>query len=62
MLCKKHYKIFNRFVILELLSLCELPTSYYCSKNLLYSLLKTQRFAILLSVTVSKTKNFSSPF
>ena len=29
---------------------------------LLYSLLKTQHFAIPLSVTVSKAKNFSSPF
>ena len=28
MLCKKHYKIFNRFVILELLSLCEFNISF----------------------------------
>ena len=28
MLCKKHYKIFNRFVILELLSLYEFDTSF----------------------------------
>ena len=28
MLCKKHYKIFNRFVILEPLSLCEFDTSF----------------------------------
>ena len=35
MLCKKHYKIFNCVVILELLSICEFNTpSYYYSKNL----------------------------
>ena len=28
MLYKKHYKIFNRFVILELLSLCEFNISF----------------------------------
>ena len=58
-------RFFNCFVILELLSLCEFNTSFSLlfqkSLMLLYSLLKTQHFAIPLSVTVSKAKSFSSP-
>ena len=65
MLSKKHYKIFNRLIILELPSLGEFNTSFLLvfqkSLMLLYSLLKTQHFAIPLSVTVSKAKSFSSP-
>ena len=63
----QQYKIFNAFVILDLLQsmqiyyllLISLPKTFQVMLNLL---LKTQHFAISLSVTVSEAKNFSSPF